>query len=422
MRRLLLFVVLLLVPTMAWAQGNTNTVPPACTAATLLTTCVPQIKGTVARVTDAANSALLCTGGGSTEVTCQFNGTVWQTISTTHAGAGRFVGLYGEIMDNGTNAEFTFASNANTDVTLMGEDTTGASNLIIDTTGAGTITIGSGDVTNVIIAGGDLTLGQVETATFGAPNTMTATPAALNQIVGIPKLGVTHTIALANGVATAEPFHPATGSCAPITAGTEVSDTTNFVTSTASYKYTAQATAAEDDGFDCDVTGHAVVGTDSVGFWFRSNTALTAGTLDVTLDDGTSAEANANLPAITVINEWQWIEVDLVADCDATCADIDGIFIQVTAAGAATDEMDGTIINIDSGAFWLDTGETPIGDIQVGGLIDFSTGLITPAAAGEQTDRVEWIDYFINYQTGADAIIPIVDLSATYGTTLEALN
>jgi hypothetical protein len=78
-------------------------------------------------------------------------------------------------------------------------------------------------------------------------------------------------------------------------------------------------------------------------------------------------------------------------------------------------------MNIDQLAMWKAADETAIGDIQVGGLIDFAYAPTAAGSANTMTEGTEWTTYFINYQTGADAIIPITDLSANYGTTLEAL-
>ncbi len=154
--------------------------------------------------------------------------------------------------------------------------------------------------------------------------------------------------------------------------------------------------------------------------WFRTDTAIASADLEIRLKDTESDEAQEDFPAVTVINEWQWIEISVNTDCAANCNGVDGFELVVTSQ--APTNLNDVVINIDQIALWIATSETAIGDIQVGGLIDFSTGLLTPAAAGAQTQAVEWTDFFINYQTGADAIVPITDLQLSYGTTLEALN
>jgi len=109
------------------------------------------------------------------------------------------------------------------------------------------------------LAGDDLSVGTSQSATFGAPNNMLADRTTLNQIIGIPKLNITHTGALPDGTATAAIVTPLAATCIPVAHGTEADDAVNFVTGAASYQYTAAATAAENDGFDCDFTGHANV-------------------------------------------------------------------------------------------------------------------------------------------------------------------
>ncbi len=336
---------------------------------------------------------------------------------------------------DGTSNTLTLTSTTTADAVFTGADAAGASNTVYDTTGAGTVVIGSPDVTSITMKGDggnigfdgsitmtrDHTIGPSESATFGAPNSFFATPAALNHFVGIPKLNVTQLGAsMPNGPILADPYSPLIGNCAP-TNGSEAAGAL-LITGSASYQYTGASTAAENDGFDCDVTGHAVAGTDSIGFWIRSDTALTAGTLDVSLLDASSVEANADLGAITVVDEWQWVEIDFGSDCDATCADVDGVLIAVTAAGAATSEMDSTIIHVDSGVFWLDAAEEAIGDVRVGGVINVSVAVSAFGTDNTASELVEYTDYFVNYQTGADALVFITDQSANYGWTLEALN
>jgi hypothetical protein len=449
MKRLLLLALLLLVPSIGWAQ-NTNTMPPMCTAASLLTTCVPQVKGTIARISDG-NSDTVCvnSGAGTTTTVCQFNGTAWGAMAIIDSTGAVWRGTNLETMDNGTDGEFTFTRNTAGGVTIAAEDDAGNANLTIKTAGTGILTIGStiggtvaltsngginigNSVANSIAvetdAGqmtldGDLTVSAAESAVFGAPDLLFTTgPSVLNQYVGIPKLNVTHLGAtLATGDTLAEGINPLAATCKPITAGTEAQGTLR-ITGAKSYQYTGAATAADNDGFDCDVTGPTVGdGTDSIGFWFRSDTALTAATLDVTLDDGTNPEANANMPAITVVDEWQWIEIDFATDCDADCTGIDGFFIQVTTAGAATDEMDGTVIHIDSGAIWLDTAEEAIGNVRVGGVISVTVAAHAAGSANTTSELVEYTDYIVNYQSSADALVMLTDQSAVYGWTLEAL-
>jgi len=349
--------------------------------------------------------SVLLIGAGSKKID---DSTVWR-------------GQEGETISNVIAGEFRFISDNNVDIVLKAIDSAGVTNMKLSTSGAGTITLGeSVNAGEIVFQGRDATLIQDATATFGAPNEMTADRTVLNQYVGIPKLNVTHTGALANGTLGVDVANPLLANCSAPVNGSEDDDTTNFITGVSSYQYTFDATAAESDGIDCDIGYPEVQGMDSVGFWFRTDTAIASGDMEIRLKDTETDEAQEDFPAVTVVDEWQWIEISVNTDCAAECEGVDGFELVVTSQ--APTNLNDVVINIDQIGLWIATSETLIGDIQVGGLIDFSTGLITPAAAGAQTQAVEWTHYFINYQASADAIIPITDLSATYGTTLEALN
>ncbi len=484
MRRFLLVLLFLLVPTAVGAQGNTNTMPPMCTATTLLTVCVPQVQGIIARISDATD-ATVCTnsGAGSTVVTCQFNGTAWGPMATVVATGGTWTGANGETITNATDGAFLFTRDESGTVTItaaddnavaaleilpggaatmtlggtsttvltlttdgavaildsptnaflvralstntavfQGSDAAGASATRLDTTGAGTITIGSADVLDITLDGADVVLPTNETATFGAPNEMTADSTALNQYIGIPKLNVTHTGALANGTTSVAVANPLIANCSAIVNGAEADDATNFITGAASYKYTFAADVAADDGIDCVIAYPAVTDPVSFGFWFRTDTTIASGDIDINFDDGGVTDGTISTLAVTVLNEWQWIETNITTACSGDCSAVDGIEFLATTQGAGAAVLDDAIINIDQLAMWKVGDETAIGDIQVGGLIDF----VYTKAAQDQVNTgvagVEWTSHFINYQTGADAIIPITDLSTYFGTTLEALN
>lgn len=158
MKRLLLAALLLLVPSIGWAQV-TRTMPPMCTATTILTTCVPQVQGTIARITDATD-ATVCTnsGAGTTDVTCQFNGTSWGPMATIAVVGGTWTGAESETITNATDEEFTFTLNEDGTVTLMAVDTATPAHFLIDVTGAGTISFGSTDVTRILSNTNDIQL------------------------------------------------------------------------------------------------------------------------------------------------------------------------------------------------------------------------------------------------------------------------
>ena len=510
MRNYLLAALLFLVPTVGWAQGNTNTVPPMCTAETLLTTCVPQVQGTVARITDATN-ATVCTnsGAGTTNVTCQFNGSAWGPMATIGATGGVWTGANGETMFNSPDSTFTFQNSGNVGVILKAADSSAPANLTLDATTTGTITVGSSDVASVSLvvddiiveigtnnpqtvslendstgtvildfrdygdttdddmahvlfsgncttattgaedcdltistteaganeirivvdgdgdidlSGGDVKLGIEESGTFGAPNTMTATSSVLNQYVGIPRLNATHIAVMTNGTTSTAVANPLLANCNAIVNGAEADDATNYITGASSYKYTWAADVALNDGIDCVIAYPAVTAPISLGFWFRTATAISSGDIDINFDDGGVTDGTISTFATSVLNEWHWVELDITTACAAECSAVDGIEFLATAQGAGAAVLDDIVMNIDQIAMWKAADEKVIGDIQVGGLIDFAYAPTAAGSANTMTEGVEWTSHFINYQTGADAIISITDLSGQYGTTLEALN
>lgn len=207
-----------------------------------------------------------------------------------------------------------------------------------------------------------------------------------------------------------------TGECAPIGGGTEAASTTAMV-GTTSYSHTFDSSVGAGEGVDCTITGHANAASTSVGFWFRSAVTFAAGDLEVVLDDGASAEATEDMPAYSTADKWEWIEVDVTSDCAATCADLDGIFIQTTAQAPTT--FNDAEILVDSGAIWLAECELAIGnDIPVGGVLSVTAH---PTAAGSAaTTLTEWTDYFVNYQSGNDVVCSITDQSANYFEILHA--
>ncbi len=304
--------------------------------------------------------------------------------------------------------------------------TTGAEDcdMTINTTEAGTaetrITMdGDGDID---LTGGDVKLLIEETATFGAPNKMTATPSGLNQYVGIPRLNVTHIAALTDGPDSVAVANPLLANCSAVVNGTETDDTSFFITGSSSYKYVWPGTVAADDGIDCVIAYPAATDPTRLGFWFRSDTAITSGDIDINFDDGGVTDGTISTFATTVVNEWQWVELDITTACSGECASVDGIEFLATAQAASGTDLDGVEMYIDQLAMWAAADEVAIGDIQVGGLIDFASALLASGGSNLLTEGVEWTSYFITYQSGADAIISITDLQLHYATTLEALN
>lgn len=129
----------------AWAQTNTETLPPLCTAATL-TTCVPQRVGVVARIKDGASSTV-CTGGGSTEVACIYNGSGWNVTDS----AGIWIGASGESLVNATDGTFDFTRDEAGTVTITASDNDSTAAMTVLPGGAAAMVIGGATTTSVTI-------------------------------------------------------------------------------------------------------------------------------------------------------------------------------------------------------------------------------------------------------------------------------
>ena len=420
MRNYLLAALLLLAPTVGWAQGNTNTVPPMCTAETLLTTCVPQVQGTVARITDATN-ATVCTnsGAGTTNVTCQFNGSAWGPMATIGATGGVWTGANGETMFNSPDSTFTFQNSGNVGVILKAADSSAPANLTLDATTTGTITVGSSDVASIsLIAdsstltfdGGNLTINQ--TAANGNGDD-------INKFVGVPKMsGFVLGSSIANGTTSTTNVDFGDSE----TPNTDWTQTTNVTTSnestifrkgTASLKMVFGASLADTNGANVDFNGGSGdqdwQGDGSFGMWARCTKITIAGTFDLQTVDATATNLT-QIPAITVADQWQWLEVDLDEVAD-NALDV------ITAAGIHVDAPGATLMASETCYFdymwqWDAGDEADLGlDVLEDGVIAIYS-LVT-ATANDRTPVLEvaGTDYFIHYETGDDALVPVSDLS-----------
>lgn len=282
----------------------------------------------------------------------------------------------------------------------------------------GGVDIGSANVADVtltsdlgtVTVNGDITIPDEPTG---------GNAGAVNEYIGVPRISMAAIGAMGNGPILSEPVVPTAALCAPVGGGAEADDAAVYrdtLVDVTSYRHTFVAVVGAGEGFDCDVTGHAVVGTTSVGFWFRSDTTFDAGDLEINLLDAAAVEGDGDLPAYAVADVWQWMEVDVTADCAATCADIDGVELLTTAQ--APTNLNNAIVYMDQGAFWLAACEETLGaDIQTDGVLSLLAGV---TAGGDTTLLVPWTDYFVHYQTGNDAVCMITNQGANYGMVLYA--
>jgi len=508
MRRFLLFLTLLLVPTLAGAQGNTNTLPPACTAATLLTTCVPQVAGVRARVVDAA-SAGVCTGGGGTLTVCEFDGSAWIVTSPSGGASGTWVGANDGTLTEAVAGTFTFTKDTAGTVTITAADDDAVAALNILAGGAAALTLGGATGTSVILdtEGLDFNLDGLNAGTGSFVNSATGTivldfrdyadttdddmahvTMAVNctdtgsgtedcdlqiqatqagsaeerilidgdgytdflnaspRVVAVPAAScATYNCGapqntnvhnsypvftdggmwagpvmltqnalgtMGNGLAEVEILKASHTLCAPIGGGTEALDSTDYKEGTYSYTMTFDASVAAAEGFDCDITGHAAVGSASIHMWIKSSVAYASGDLEVVLDDGGAAEATSILPAYLVPDVWEYVWVDVTGDCAATCADLDGFFIQTTAQAPAT--FNNSTFKLDVAGITIDNNSwntTP------NSITDGILSVIAfPDVGGPPSNCLEWTCWMMmsygNPRAAGTGLMPILDSSA----------
>ncbi len=247
---------------------------------------------------------------------------------------------------------------------------------------------------------------------------------AQNEFIGLMRINMAVIAAFGDGPVEMEMLMDDTpaGECAPRGGGTEANDTSVVRIGTNSYQMTFDSSVDAAEGLDCTVDWANTSGLVSFGFWLRSSVTFAAGDLEIILDDGGGAEATEDIAvAYTIPNEWVWIEVDITDDCSATCNGTDGIFIQTTAQAPTT--FNDAVLNIDAGALWLLACEEVIGtgfDVPVDGIFTMTTVLDVETGTNAAENRVEWTDYFINYQAGNDVVCAILDLSARTALMLHA--
>ena len=464
---------LLLLPTVASAQPTTRTMPPTCLAAGLSDgTCVPVRQGVRAVITDAA-SPTVCSGGGSTTVTCEYSGSTW--LPTT---SGRWVGARGDSILNSTDGTFIFSRDETGTVTILGADDSSPAGTTYDTTGAGIITVGSADALNVrlvvdtdvqIINGatGPVTLdlrdyadtsdddmahvifsGNCTTTSTGAedcdldislteagsnvvrmqmdgdgdivfpPEKADGGNATLNyKINGIPKIagfsaGVGNDGSETTNVDFGDSETPNTDwtQTANITTA---DDTTTWRVGSASLEMVVGATPSAGNGADNALgTGDQDWSADeSFGLWVYCTIAFSSGDWVLGITDNASEDVTTTFPAYSTANTWQWMELEIGSITDADKNIITDIAIDLSSAGATTFAA-GATCNFDGMWKWDAAEEMALGqDIYEGGILSMFS-VITAGASITPILEVEDTDFFVHYETGNDFIVPITDLNA----------
>ena len=238
---------------------------------------------------------------------------------------------------------------------------------------------------------------------------------ARNEFIGLPKLrmvsygtgtnGSTETVAL---------FSDTPASQCATNNQTAANDNTIVRAGTNSLKITFASTPTAGDGADCTFAGGAddFESNESIGFWFRTDTALNAGDVYLELDDDTaSPDTTYDLPAVATVDQWTWIELDISACGGGDCNVVDAAKLIIDAGGASTLSAGGNIW-FDLMYKWDSTDEDAIGQNIVQDGVLGVMQMIT-ATANDRTPMLEIqdTDYLVHYQTGNDFLVWMTDQS-----------
>jgi len=188
---------------------------------------------------------------------------------------------------------------------------------------------------------------------------------------------------------------------------TVTADTAYYRQRTNSVKI-AFAGGTDNEGVDGTIAQVDLTDMETLGFWVYSDAAITAGDVDLTLDDTNGTDQAYSIGAVSA-GVWTYVALDINA-CDANCDTTDGIHVLLTTQGAANALLDTNNIYLDEMWFWDDADQEALGQAIVDfGVIGVMTSVTTGAGLGT---LVEGTDYFIHYVSGSDFIVWVTDQSA----------
>jgi hypothetical protein len=225
-----------------------------------------------------------------------------------------------------------------------------------------------------------------------------------NQFIGLPRIkmeglstgtdGTAETILLID----ADPTGEWTAKGAHVTA---TADTTYYKDVTSSLKLAFTAEAVITEGVTIDIANDDWTIDNSFGFWIRSSKTLGAGDLLLLVDD-TTLDTKFNVCAVATANKWTWCEIDVSSLASGLGDAVDKLHI-VQAAATVAAPYD---IYLDAAYKWAVADEDALGeDILQDGVL----GAVNTTTGG---NLALYTAYFVNYQTGADAIVYIANESA----------
>jgi hypothetical protein len=267
---------------------------------------------------------------------------------------------------------------------------------------------GATDLDGVVSAAGDVTLvGDSTGGNLGAKT----------EFIGLPRIKLIGVGAGTNpgNQTIAWMDDSADGEWAPVDASvTEANSTTLVKYGTNAYQTSWAADSVATDGFlDAALGGNASFeDMESVGILVRSDTAWAAGDLTLVLTDDGGART-FNIPAITVIDVWTWLEVDITS-LDAGTGDIiSDVAILMSAQGESA-----------LGAFvavWDIMWTWDLADEEDLGVEIVQDGVLSVVDQSDGTNLVELTNYIVHYESGSNThIVWITNESAQYNLILLA--
>lgn len=123
-----------------------------------------------------------------------------------------------------------------------------------------------------------------------------------------------------------------------------------------------------------------------IGFWVRSDTALSLGDLQVYINDTVAGDQYIDVPAVATIDTWQYVELDLST---VTATSVDEFGFSRGVAGTFVAHVDSIVRYNTSGDVIL--SQTPVDDgIIILSEVKANTGVHTKSTLVKGTDY--WVD------------------------------
>lgn len=258
--------------------------------------------------------------------------------------------------------------------------------------------------TNLDVTDIDGAVNMAEDLTLAAAS---GNQAAKTELVGIPKIQFVVGNAGSDGSTTLDVIDAnPMGECAEVDAGTNVAltaDTDIFRATTNSVKL-AVTTPADNDGWDCTVAQTDLDAFGSLGFWIYSDELLSAGDVDVTLDDSDGSDQAHTFGQIEA-DTWTYVEID-ISNCNVAgdCDTVDGIHFLLTAQGAGA--LSTPNIYVDLMYVWLAADEEALGvSVIPDGVLDVIVMVTATGSNRIPLPALEYTSWVTHYESGVDFIV-----------------